>query len=190
MSEDRLEHNAIAYARALYANYILTMVAVGTWLLRTRYHKFLFLVPGVHISMALYGLSVFLETAQHLRKGRRRYIATNFTITMLVALSASIDVAQYFQVLLQSSSGRRLIQIVQSSEGEWERTLSTAAILLRDLHGVLVGGYFACYCLSGWHRFVLFVESRISLLIMGSSPLSIRNAFRHHAAFHKSKAQV
>jgi hypothetical protein len=78
--------------------------------------------------MALYGLSVFLETAQHLRKGRRRYIATSFTITMLAALSASIDVALYFQVLLQSSSGRRLIQIMQSSEGEWERTLSIAAM--------------------------------------------------------------
>jgi hypothetical protein len=53
--------------------------------------------------MALYGLSAFLETPKPLRKGRKRYIAASFAITALVTLSASLEMARYFQVLFNST---------------------------------------------------------------------------------------
>lgn len=53
--------------------------------------------------MALYGLSVFLETPESQRKGRKRYIAVSFVITALRALAGSIDIANYFQVLFNAT---------------------------------------------------------------------------------------
>ena len=91
------------------------------------------LVSGIHIFMALYGLSVFLETAAHLRKGRRRYIATSFIITAFSALSASLDMAVYFQVLLNSSSGRhwaQLMEVYRKSEGQLVSTAAVGCLLL------------------------------------------------------------
>jgi hypothetical protein len=39
-----------------------------------------------------------------LRKGRKRYIAASFVITALTALSGSLDMACYFQILFRSTS--------------------------------------------------------------------------------------
>ena len=61
-------------------------------------------IPGINLCMALYGLSVFLETSGAQRKGRKRYIASSFAITVLSALVASSDMALYFQVLFKSTS--------------------------------------------------------------------------------------
>ena len=59
---------------------------------------------GIHIFMALYGLSVFLETPESQRKGRKRYITASFVITGLSAFTASLDMANYFQILFKSTS--------------------------------------------------------------------------------------
>lgn len=76
--------------------------------------------------MALYGLSVFLETGEHLRKGRRRYITLSFVITALSTLSASVDMAKNFQILFQSTSARHWDELMSESYGMWEQPLSTA----------------------------------------------------------------
>ena len=76
--------------------------------------------------MALYGLCVFLETPVHLRKGRRRYIAASFIITVLAILGPCVDVAKYFPVLLNSTSGRNWLVLMHKSEATWEHKVSTA----------------------------------------------------------------
>ena len=78
--------------------------------------------------MALYGLSIFLETAAHLRKGRRRYIATSFIITVLSSLSASLDIVTYFQALFKSTSGRHWAQIMAEQSDSWGYILSVATV--------------------------------------------------------------
>jgi hypothetical protein len=78
--------------------------------------------------MALYGLSVFLETPYHLRKGRKRYIAASLLITTLATLSASLDMETYFQVLLGSSSGRHWLNLFSNTSNKWDAQLSYAAV--------------------------------------------------------------
>jgi hypothetical protein len=86
------------------------------------------MTPGIHLFMALYGLSVFLETPGPQRKGRKRYIAASFVITVLSALSASLDMANYFQVLFGSTSPSnwRKLMVISFMEG-WKRLLGNTA---------------------------------------------------------------
>ncbi|RXW12436.1 hypothetical protein EST38_g13420 [Candolleomyces aberdarensis] len=99
MSDDSRDYMLTVYARAIYANYSLTMVVIG-----------------IHLFMALYGLSVFLETPEPLRKGRKRYVAVSFAITTLSALTASLDMADYFQILFKSTSPRHWIELLGGSQ--------------------------------------------------------------------------
>jgi hypothetical protein len=78
--------------------------------------------------MALYGLSVFLETPKHLRKGRKRYITASFVITALSTLTGSLDMASYFPVLFQSTSGRHWRELRTESGDTWESKVSMVTI--------------------------------------------------------------
>jgi hypothetical protein len=60
--------------------------------------------PGINLFMSLYGLTVFLETPEPQRKGRKRYIVASFMITVLFSLGASLDMADYLQSLFKSTS--------------------------------------------------------------------------------------
>ena len=95
--------------------------------------------------MALYGLSVFLETPAHLRKGRKRYIAASLLITTLATLSASLDMEVYFQVLLGSSSARHWLSLFSNSTNKWDAQVSSAAVgcLILIADGLLVS---VCLC--------------------------------------------
>lgn len=77
---------------------------MGTILTRT---------PGINLFMSLYGLTVFLETPDPQRKGRRRYIAASFLITVLFSLAASLDMANYFQTLFNSTTPSHWIELFQ-----------------------------------------------------------------------------
>ena len=68
--------------------------------------------PGIHIFMALYALSVFLEIPESQRKGRKRYIAASFVITVLSALTVCLDTANYFQVLFKSTSPGHWLELM------------------------------------------------------------------------------
>jgi hypothetical protein len=85
--------------------------------------------------MALYGLSVFLETSEPLRRGRKRYIATSFVITALSALSASIDTANYFQVIFKIASLDQWSELLHVSFSEWKYWVSAAAVGLGTMIG-------------------------------------------------------
>ncbi|KAJ2923528.1 hypothetical protein H1R20_g13566, partial [Candolleomyces eurysporus] len=106
---------------------------------------------GIHIFMAFYGLSVFLETPEHLRKGRRRYIATSFIITCLSALTASLDMADYFQVLFASTSPSHWVEVMMLSAEQWKPILSrTILVILVWIGDALM--VYRCYiiCVNYW----------------------------------------
>ena len=78
--------------------------------------------------MALYGLSVFLETPKELRKGRTPYIVISFLISVLSALTASLDVVWIFDQLFGATSGIGFFQNLMTNAESWERFLSSAAM--------------------------------------------------------------
>lgn len=94
--------------------------------------------------MALYGLSVFLETRPDLRKGRRRYIAVSFAITILVAFSSALDAFFAFRLLFESTSAEGYWDVMYKYRLKWDRVaspLSGAAMVFAGdflLVGVLV----------------------------------------------------
>ena len=79
--------------------------------------------------MALYGLSVFLETPASQRKGRKRYIAVSFVITVLSALTGSLDMANYFQALFNSTSPGHWRELMNTNFSEdWTYLLSLTGL--------------------------------------------------------------
>jgi hypothetical protein len=72
-------------------------------------------VLGIHIFMTLYSLSAFAETSKSLKKGRRRYIAASCVITGLLIFTTSLSVANNFQILLESTSGRHWVELGTAS---------------------------------------------------------------------------
>ena len=86
--------------------------------------------------MALYGLSVFLETPKPLRKNRKRYIATSFLITVLRAFCASLDMAHYFQILFKSTSPDHWGNLMTTKfNRDWKYYLSLTELGL----GIMIG---------------------------------------------------
>ena len=86
--------------------------------------------------MALYGLSVFLETPESQRKGRKRFIAASFVITVLSALTGSLDIANDFQALFKSTSPGHWAELMNTSFIEdWKYYLSSTAIGLLIMIG-------------------------------------------------------
>ncbi|KAJ2917945.1 hypothetical protein MD484_g2435, partial [Candolleomyces efflorescens] len=107
------ENFVLVTARAIYANYTITLVAVG-----------------IHIFMALYGLSVFLETPEHLKRGRTRYIVFSFMITALAALSASLDMSWYFEMLWSPSPVDYFSNTLDGSWNDWKPMLSNVSVAI------------------------------------------------------------
>jgi ABC-type glycerol-3-phosphate transport system permease component len=85
--------------------------------------------------MALYGLSVFLETPKELREGRRKYIALSFVFTLLTSITASADMASNFQILFRATSGTDFYKLVTESNSYWLRYLTSVPMAV----GILVG---------------------------------------------------
>ena len=78
--------------------------------------------------MALYGLSVFLETPKELREGRRRYIALSFVFTLLATISASSDMASGFQILFRATTAVDFYKLVAEMNSFWLRYLTSVTI--------------------------------------------------------------
>jgi hypothetical protein len=78
--------------------------------------------------MALYGLSVFLETPKELREGRRRYIALSFVFTLLASISASSDMASAFQILFRANSAVDFYKLVAEMNSFWLRYFTSVTI--------------------------------------------------------------
>jgi hypothetical protein len=78
--------------------------------------------------MAIYGLFVFLEMPEQLRKGRRRYIAISFVITCLSAFAASLDMSSYFQVLFNSTSPSHWRELLVTNFSNWKSLTSNTVL--------------------------------------------------------------
>lgn len=81
--------------------------------------------------MAIYGLLAFIDTPKPQRKGRKRYIAVSFVITVLRALSGSLDVANYFQILFKSTSpvDWQELMLLKFYKG-WKHLFASAGVAL------------------------------------------------------------
>jgi hypothetical protein len=77
--------------------------------------------------MAAHGL---LEAPQHLRKGKKRYIATSVVIACLVAFIASLDMASYFQSLFLSTSPSHWLELMQFELSNWKTILSGTSMFI------------------------------------------------------------
>ena len=106
-------------------------------------HWYLTASTGVHIFMALYGLAAFFETSKIQRKGRALYIVISFLITVLSALSASLDCFWIFRCLFEATSAMGFYDTTDKYARSWERLASvacfTVVIFIGD--GLLVSGY-------------------------------------------------
>ena len=86
------------------------------------------MTPGINLFMSFYGLSVFLESPKPQRKGRKRYVAASFVITVLSALNGSLDMANYFQALFKSTSSDRWAELMTNFMENWKHFLSNTVL--------------------------------------------------------------
>lgn len=106
--------------------------------------------------MALYGLSVFLETSESLRKGRKRYIAASFTITILSCLTASLDVAHHFQIIFEATSPQHWAELMEANVKNWKPLLSDTALgIVIWIGDALLVGFYPYVGLPFDLRFIL-----------------------------------
>jgi hypothetical protein len=135
--------------------------------------------------MAFYGLFVFLETPEDERKGRKKYIATSFAITCLSSFTASLDIANYFQVLFESTSPLHWTELWVANVQSWEVVLSKIAtgILVSIGDALLVSGVYhhtvlAALCLmyhivstQVYRCYVIFVDYWWVAIVPGATCL-------------------
>jgi hypothetical protein len=106
--------------------------------------------PGINLFMSLYGLTVFLETPEPQRKGRKRYIVASFVITVLFSLMASLDMANYFQPLFKSTSPSHWRELFRLYSLDWKYFVGyTAAGLFIAIGDALLVGAVPDLGLSG-----------------------------------------
>jgi hypothetical protein len=73
--------------------------------------------------MAAHGLCVFMEAPQHLRKGKKRYIAASVVIACLATFVASLNMASYFQPLFLSTLPSHWVELVEFKLSNWKAIL-------------------------------------------------------------------
>jgi MFS family permease len=81
--------------------------------------------PGINLFMAVYGLVVFLEAPAPQRKGRKRYMAASFMITIVFSFAGSLDMANAFQPFFSSTSPSHWRELVRLDYYESWRFLVT-----------------------------------------------------------------
>ncbi|RXW16363.1 hypothetical protein EST38_g9491 [Candolleomyces aberdarensis] len=149
---DNIDYDLVARAQAksMYANITISLV-----------------VAGIHLFMAIYGLSVFLETRPDLRKGRHRYVVISFFITFLVTFAGSLDAVWAFKLLFESTSSSDFIFLMEKYFLSWERWGSTCSLTLMVFIGDVLLVY-RCYVIwkDRWYVSVLPVLTCIGALAM------------------------
>ncbi|KAJ2923941.1 hypothetical protein H1R20_g13148, partial [Candolleomyces eurysporus] len=111
MAELDLEYLTRVDAKSMFGNLCLSLIVVG-----------------IHLFMAIYGLSVFLETRDDLKKGRRLYIVISFIITGLASLNASLEAAWVFKLIFESTSPLDYLDHTVDAFNSWEQHASFASI--------------------------------------------------------------
>jgi hypothetical protein len=133
--------------------------------------------PGINLFMSLYGLTVFLETPEPQRKGRKRYIAASFMITVLFSFGASLEMANYFQTLFKSTSPSHWRNILVLNRHDWKFIVGYTALgLFIAVGDALLVGALPNLCLSdnAYRSFVVGVSMLYHLrgISVGDNPAS------------------
>jgi hypothetical protein len=93
------------------------------------------MILGILFFMAVYGLSVFLETPEDLRKGRIRYIVISFLLVFSDCLGASLDCYVVFKCLFEATSAVGYLDMVDQNTRSWVRFVSAASAIFTILLG-------------------------------------------------------
>ena len=90
----QFESHICVAARAIYANFTLSLVVTGKSFAihpSVIQMKLMFCtITGVHLFMTVYGLSVFLETPESQRAGRKGYIAASIASVSFVGATYAL----------------------------------------------------------------------------------------------------
>ena len=96
------------------------------------------MILGILFFMAVYGLSVFLETPKDLRKGRARYIVISFLLVLSDCLGASLDCYEVFKCLFEATSAVGYLDMVDLNTRTWPRYVSLVSAIFTILIGDLL----------------------------------------------------
>ncbi|TFK19032.1 hypothetical protein FA15DRAFT_727514 [Coprinopsis marcescibilis] len=130
-TKEYINEYGLVAAKAVYANYVITMATVG-----------------IQLFMNCYALVVFFETPHERRQGRALYLISGWLIFAFYTIGACSDMAKIFTVLLEASNGREYLQIVSSAT--WTNLNMIAILLVFVLgDGLLI---YRCYLIlaGGW----------------------------------------
>jgi hypothetical protein len=138
--------------------------------------------------MSLYVLTVFLETPEPQRKGRKRYIVASFMITVLFSFTASLDMANYFQSLFQSTSPSHWLELSRLKIQNWKYGVgyTAAGLYIAVGDALLVGECLICVCLAVlteplsqvYRCYIICVEDRWVTILPAMATLSSLGPWR------------
>ena len=121
---------AFATVRTLYGITIVSFVAIGQFLnSRSLYHASHH-SQGIQLFVCSYGLSLFLETPKHIRKGRIPYIVVSWVIFVLFCLAQTGDAYQMFEILYHGAADDPMdvLRLRHEDDHVWWRLSSTFCI--------------------------------------------------------------
>ena len=85
--------------------------------------------------MAIYGLSVYLDTSKDQRKGRGPFIVISFLITGLTALAGCLEASWAFRILFDTPYDEAFYGVRDQYLHTWIKFMSMSAISI----GVFIG---------------------------------------------------
>ncbi|TFK21647.1 hypothetical protein FA15DRAFT_758593 [Coprinopsis marcescibilis] len=139
----------LVYAKATYANYVISIFA-----------------SGIQFFMIAYCLTTFFETPADLRKGRAPYLVVGCLIFVFSTLSACVDITISFDMLLEASNGIEYLGLLSPG---WKDLVTSVSILMMFIlgDGLLL---YRCYLiLYGGHRWLLALPVATYLSTIGLS---------------------
>ncbi|EAU87219.1 hypothetical protein CC1G_10498 [Coprinopsis cinerea okayama7 len=113
---------------------------------------------AIQLFMVLYGLSVFLETPQSLKKGRLPYVAISFLILVMSGIPMGIDTFGFFDCLYRVGGGRPFLRCIVETQYLWYNVCST---VLTQLLIILGDGILFYRC------FIIWADKKIVLVLPG-----------------------
>ncbi|EAU90020.2 hypothetical protein CC1G_05936 [Coprinopsis cinerea okayama7 len=133
------------------------------------------LESGLQIFMAIYGLSVWLDTSEEQRKRRLPYILLSFSILFLSVIPTYLGVADEFKVLYNSGPGIEYLDMKDAARSKWNQMLSYALIFAGN-SGVLVSGslvLYRCNLVRYDLRWIIILPRAIYLVLNGLSAYTL-----------------
>ncbi|TFK22290.1 hypothetical protein FA15DRAFT_706477 [Coprinopsis marcescibilis] len=160
-TKEYTDEYCLVYAKSQYASFVVAIFAAG-----------------IQLFMMSYSVAIFLETPPERRKGREPYLLVGCLIFLFFTLSACVNMARPFNLLLEASDGIEWIQLASADHASWRSILSDVSFSLVFILGdglLLYRCYLVLSRTSLWQLVlpVLTYLSAIALGICGSVLLYI-----------------